>query len=101
MSKYTNDFAPFKFWNRFGIAVFVFALPAILLVSFLTEGTSLANIFVPIAFAVFVIAFLISYFRIRAFRCPRCGNNFTLKHVLGTNSAGRKCVHCGLPAHSA
>ena len=51
--------------------------------------------------AVWVALIAIAYYRIRTFRCPKCGKFFTGKHVWAPNSRGRKCVHCGLKLYEA
>jgi hypothetical protein len=76
----------------------VLAVPLAYVTALLSDGSSLSPL-LPIGSAVACVAVVIvSYVRIRMFRCPRCGDRFTVRHVLGPNGFGRKCVHCGLPA---
>jgi hypothetical protein len=100
MNDYSLQLARLRFWNRAAIAALLLSLPATFLVGVLINGTPLVRIVAPGTFAAFALVLAVAYVRIRTFPCPRCGKYFTVKHVLGTNSLGRRCVHCGLEAYS-
>jgi hypothetical protein len=102
MPDYLQQLNSLRFWNRLGIFLFVAFLPIGALILALGHyfrifGSSLIVVF----FAVWVVLMAIAYYRIRTFRCPKCGKCFIVKHVLAPNSRGRKCVHCGLKLYEA
>ena len=102
MSDYLQQLNLLRFWNRLGIFLLVAFLPIGALILALGHyfrilGLSLIVVF----FAPWVVLMATAYYRIRIFRCPKCGKFFTVKHVLAPNSRGRKCVHCGLKLYEA
>jgi hypothetical protein len=98
MNTYGAQFIPFRRWNHIAMTALVLAVPMAYLAGLLAEGSSLFPA-LPIASGVAcVVVVLVSYVRIRLFRCPRCGDRFTVRHPFGANGFGRKCVHCGLSA---
>ena|SRR5882724_2001196 len=44
-----------------------------------------------------IVFWLASYFRICAWKCPRCGEYFIGRWWNGNVPLFRKCAHCGLP----
>jgi hypothetical protein len=46
------------------------------------------------------LALIIADFRLRYWRCPRCGEHFFSKWWYG-NPLARRCAHCGLPKYAA
>ncbi|HEX4146684.1 MAG TPA: hypothetical protein VHY91_24490 [Pirellulales bacterium] len=56
---------------------------------------------IPAALAMLVVSALLmrNGWRIRAFRCPRCGNRFYRGTLM--SPAGRKCYHCDLFVYQA
>src|ERR1017187_7515124 len=101
MKDYSIQLGALRFWNRVAILALVLFLPIAYLAGLATEGTFLAEI-LPISVGLFCFgAFVFSYVQIRRFRCPACGNYFTVKHSFATNSNGRACVHCGLSAYAS
>jgi predicted RNA-binding Zn-ribbon protein involved in translation (DUF1610 family) len=86
----------FRRTNRIGIAAIILFLPAGIIAALVTRGTSMTPWIPLLVCAACGITFLIAAFRIRAFRCPRCGKRFTVAYPQAPNSTGRRCVHCGL-----
>jgi predicted RNA-binding Zn-ribbon protein involved in translation (DUF1610 family) len=99
MSDFRDQLEPLRFWNRAAMLAFVGALPLAGALGFLTSGTVFAAVLSLAVLGVCLVIGVFGYIRIRVFRCPRCGNSFTIRHRLDTNSRGRKCVHCGLDAY--
>ena len=92
----SEQWKDFRFWNRLGIGAFLTLIPAVAIAALIAHAAPLLSI-LPVAVAVIWIgAFIIAFFHLRAFRCPRCNEHFLVKSSFGTNSLGRKCVHCGL-----
>lgn len=86
----------YRLWNRLGIGAVLAAFPLALASTALSdrvEGLSMLPSLVILA-AVVVFGAALIYHAI--FSCPRCGKNFSQKHLFGLTSTGRKCVHCGL-----
>src|SRR5258708_5110696 len=101
MTNYSAELSVLRFWNRVAIGSLVIVIPAVFLVAFFVDGTLLGGVLPLFVFALGVAVFVVAYFRMRTFRCPRCGNYFTVKHALASNTRGRRCVHCGLEAYGA
>jgi hypothetical protein len=99
MSDFRDQLEPLRFWNRTAVVAFVGALPLAGALGFSMSGTVFAPVLSLAAFGACLAIGVFGYIRIRMFRCPRCGNSFTVRHRLDTNSRGRKCVHCGLDAY--
>ena len=95
MSDYSNQLERLRFWNRTAIIAFVCALPATFLVGLITNGTALVRILPFGTFGLFAVAIVLAYVRIRTFRCPRCGNYFTVKHVTCRLSSGHWSLETG------
>jgi DNA-directed RNA polymerase subunit RPC12/RpoP len=93
----------FKFWNRVGIFSVLAFLPTLAGLALLLHWWRLEvlSFLVVLLAAAWVTVIGLAYFQIRAFRCPRCTKPFAVKHPLGSNTRGRKCVHCGLKLYSA
>jgi hypothetical protein len=90
----------FRQLNRIAIAAFILAPPVGLLGALIARGTPMTPWIPLTGFGTCLVIFLVAYFRIRTFRCPRCGKQFTAAHPLAPNSRGRRCVHCGLEAYA-
>jgi len=100
MSDFRHQLNPIRFWNRVALLALILVVPVVGVVALVTNGTPFAPGAPIAAFAACSMIVIVGYFRIRAFRCPRCGHYFTIQHRFGTNSRGRKCVHCGLDAYA-
>jgi hypothetical protein len=92
MATYDVQLRAFRFWNRLGIALFLSFLPVVVGAGLLGQS---ALVFFALGIA-WAIAFATVYYRIRAFRCPRCAKTATVESWWSPNTRGRKCVHCAL-----
>src|SRR5258708_12878059 len=101
MANYSVDLRVLRFWNGVAIGSLVIVIPAVFLVAFFVDGTLLGGVLPLFVFALGVAVFVVAYFRMRTFRCPKCGNYFTVKHALAPNTRVRLSVHCTLQSHDA
>ena len=92
----SEQWKDFRYWNRLGIGAFLTLIPAVAIAALIAQAIPLLSPLPFVVAALWVGAFIVAYFQIRTFRCPRCSQPFTVKRSFGTNSMGRKCVHCGL-----
>ena len=92
----SEQWKDFRFWNRLGIGAFLTLIPAVGVSALIAKAVPLLSVLPVLVAALWVGGFLVAYFQIRAFHCPRCNELFTVRHSFGPNSMGRKCVHCGL-----
>ena len=101
MSSYDQRWRAYRFWNRIG-AIAVFALAPVT-----AFGVFLAHSSGDIAAMPYLLALMWlvaaggTLYRIRTFRCPRCGKNFSVESWWAPRSRGRKCVHCALDLDAA
>jgi hypothetical protein len=84
------------FGNRFGLAVVIGLLPAVVLGVFLTQGSSDFPALPWLLVLMWLIAVGGALYRIRNFRCPRCAKTFSVAGWWSPTLRGRKCMHCGL-----
>ena len=101
MVNYSKSLSRYRSWNRFAICTTICMLPAAILAAPLTEGTKLTP-WIPLGvFGLSFIVVLVAYYHVRTFRCLRCNNYFAVTHpIFGTNTRGRKCIHCKLSAYA-
>ena len=92
----SEQWKDFRYWNRLGIGAFLTLVPAVGIAALVAQAAPLLSPLPALVTVLWVGAFFVAYFQIRAFRCPRCNQLFTVRHSFGANSLGRKCVHCGL-----
>ena len=97
MESYDQRWRSFHFWNRVGL-IAVFALvPVVAFGVFATLGSSDFPAFPFLLVLMWLVALLGALYRIRTFRCPRCGKSFSVQAWGWIPSArGRRCVHCAL-----
>ena len=100
MAQPSDQWREFRHWNRLGIFAFVALMPALAISAFIVQLIPFLSILPLVVGAGCILLFIVSYFQLRAFRCPRCRNAFMVKSSLGTNASGRKCVHCGLKLYA-
>jgi hypothetical protein len=100
MNGYDVQLGRLRFWNRVGIGAVISIMPATILAGVCTRGTVIAIALPSITSISLFVILAVSYVRIRLFRCPRCGDRFTVKRTFSTNTRGRVCVHCGLDAYA-
>lgn len=81
MDKYAQRWRAYRFWNRVGIFALFALLPVVAFSAFLTRGSSDSSG---------------ALYRIRSFRCPRCGKTFNVEGWWLSRTRSRKCVHCAL-----
>lgn len=75
-------------------ALGIFAIMAIL-------NFFVSNLAVPILGPIWMVATIVSYFRLLFFRCPRCHHTFFVRWSFMLNNwFARRCMHCGLPKWS-
>jgi len=96
MDSYAQHWRSFQFWNRLGVIVVLALLPVVAFGVFLTHASSEFAAFPYLLMLMWLLALGGTLYRIRTFRCPRCGKTFSVERWWSTNTRGRKCVHCAL-----
>jgi len=96
MDSYAQHWRTFRFWNRLGILVVVALLPVVAFGAFLAQGSSEFAALPYLMVLMWLVALGGALYRIRTFRCPRCGKTFSVHGWWTPNTRGRKCVHCAL-----
>jgi hypothetical protein len=96
VNQHHDQWRQFKFWNRLGIGAVLTIVPLFFVVAVVgNRFPSLLPGLIAVV-CIWVAAYFGAYIRLRSFKCPRCSRPYLVRSTFGTNSLGRKCVHCGL-----
>jgi hypothetical protein len=96
MDSYAQHWRSFRFWNRLGLAVVLALLPVVAFGVFLTRASTDFAAFPYLLMLMWLLALGGTLYRIRTFRCPRCGKTFSVEGWWSAKRRGHKCVHCAL-----
>jgi len=96
MDDYDQRWRAYRLRNRLGVAVTIALLPAVILGVFLTQGWRDFPALPYLLVLMWLVAVGGALYRIRNFRCPRCGKTFSVEGWWSPSTRGQKCVHCAL-----
>jgi len=85
-----------RFWNRVSV-FFVFALlPVVVFGAMVARNSGDFPALPYLLVVMWLVALGGTLYRVRTFRCPRCGKTFSVEGWWSPSPRGRKCVHCAL-----
>lgn len=90
MDNYAQHWRTFRFWNRLGILVVVALLPVVAFGAFLAQGSGELAALPYLLVLMWLVALGGALYRIRTFRCPRCGKTFSVHGWWTPNTRGRR-----------
>jgi predicted RNA-binding Zn-ribbon protein involved in translation (DUF1610 family) len=91
----------FLLWWIGGVVAMALLIPLLLLLIGIfvpptTDANAVADVLFYVLAPIWLVGTLITASKLAAFRCPRCGQHFYLKGLVG-NGFARRCMHCRLP----
>jgi hypothetical protein len=89
-----------RFRNRLRAVIVVALLPVVAFGAFVAQRSSDFPALPYLLVAMWLVALGGALYRIRTFRCPRCGKTFSVQGWWSPKTRDRKCVHCALELHT-
>jgi hypothetical protein len=96
MDSYVERMRGYRFWNRLGVVVVVALLPVVAFGAFVAQRSGDIAALPYLLVLMWLLALWGMLYRIRTFRCPRCGKAFSVHGWWLPRMRDRKCVHCAL-----
>ena len=96
MQDYDQRWRAYRFWNRIGVFAVFALLPVVVLGVLMARSSGDLPALPYLLVLMWLVALGGALYRIRTFRCPRCGKTFSVEGWWSPSPRGGKCVHCML-----
>lgn len=93
---YAERWRAYRFWNRLGLVALFAVLPIVGFGAWMAEQAGDIAALPYLLVLIWLLALWGMLYRIRTFRCPRCGKTFSVHGWLSPQARDSKCVHCAL-----
>lgn len=90
-----SSWGAYRFWYRLGLFLVVFFFSGVFILSQYVQAHALPPFVRDIIMVVWVILIGVSVYKIRTFRCPRCGGPFKTQFL-----SQKRCIKCGLALYA-